>query len=120
MSINTYSLPLYLPSVSILASLKSINLFPSFSVKRKCFPSEKDLIESIFKFLNANNGVLFSSPNGSSSFKLINEIKVNADERLIKKNLRMIESAYKKAPYYYERLPLIHKILYYQEVLLYH
>lgn len=48
---------------------------------------------------------------GASSFKLINEIEVNQDEKLIAKNLRIIEAAYKKAPYYNVVYPLIEKIL---------
>ena len=35
-----------------------------------CFPSDKLLIEYIFKFLNANIGILLPSPNGSNCFKL--------------------------------------------------
>lgn len=42
-----------------------------------------------------NLPVLGASPN-----KKINEIQVNNEEVLIKKNLRCIEAAYKKAPYY--------------------
>jgi hypothetical protein len=48
---------------------------------------------------------------GASPFKLINQIGVNNDERIVDKNLRMIEGAYKKAPYYKEIYPLIVSIL---------
>lgn len=44
---------------------------------------------------------------GSSSFKHINEIGVNTNIVLAEKNLRMIESAYRKAPYYELVYPLI-------------
>lgn len=48
---------------------------------------------------------------GASSFKLINEVEVNNDKRIVAKNLRMIEAAYKKAPYYNDVYPIISKIL---------
>lgn len=49
---------------------------------------------------------------GASPFKLINEIAVNNDVRLIEKNLRILEGAYRKAPYYKEVYPLLQKILF--------
>lgn len=48
---------------------------------------------------------------GASPNKLINQVEVNSDVRLINKNIRMIENTYKKAPYYDEVYPLIEKIL---------
>lgn len=50
--------------------------------------------------------------SGASSFKLIKEIEVNNDSRLIEKNLRVLEGAYKKAPYYKEVYPLMQRILF--------
>lgn len=48
---------------------------------------------------------------GASPNKLINEVEVNNDSRIINKNLRMIEGAYKKAPFYTEVYPLVENIL---------
>lgn len=48
---------------------------------------------------------------GASPFKLIYEVKVNNDEKLIAKNLRIIEAAYKKAPYFADGYQLIERIL---------
>lgn len=48
---------------------------------------------------------------GASQNKRINEIAVNIDEKLITKNLRMIEGAYRKAPYYQDVYPLIETIV---------
>ena len=48
---------------------------------------------------------------GGSSNQLINQIKVNNDPRLIKKNLRIIEAAYKKAPFYTETSKIIRAVL---------
>lgn len=47
---------------------------------------------------------------GASPNKLINEVNVNKDERLIRKNLRTIEGAYKRAPYYQVVYPIIERI----------
>lgn len=48
---------------------------------------------------------------GASPNKLINEIAVNNDDRIIEKNLRVIQAAYKKAPYYQDVYPLMENIL---------
>lgn len=48
---------------------------------------------------------------GASPNKLINEVIVNNSEALIKKNLRILESAYKKAPCYEAVFPMLESIL---------
>lgn len=48
--------------------------------------------------------------NGSSN-RLINEIGVSTNVKLINKNLRIIDAAYKKAPHYTEVYPLIESVL---------
>lgn len=48
---------------------------------------------------------------GASQNKLINEIEINNDEKLRKKNLKTIEYAYKKAPYFNIVYPLLEKII---------
>lgn len=69
-------------------------------------------------WINRNKILLNGEPKyfnlpviGASSFKLINMISVNNNEKLIAKNLRVIEAAYKKAPYYTEGYQLMKKIL---------
>lgn len=52
---------------------------------------------------------------GASSNKKINEIQVNNEEVLIKRNLRCIEAAYKKAPFFLDGFPLVEQILRCQE-----
>lgn len=47
---------------------------------------------------------------GASQNKKINEIEVNKDERLQKKNLNTIKLAYTRAPYFKEVYPLLEKI----------
>lgn len=48
---------------------------------------------------------------GASQNKLINEINVNHDAKLLKKSIQTIENAYKKAPYFNIVYPLLEKIL---------
>jgi len=64
------------------------------------------------RILNNDQPKYFNIPMlGASQNKLINEIHVNIDRKLMEKNLRIIESAYKKAPYYGDVYPLIEKII---------
>ena len=48
---------------------------------------------------------------GASPNLLINEISVNNDYRIINKNLRVLEGAYKKAPYFNVIMPLMEAVL---------
>lgn len=49
--------------------------------------------------------------DGASPNKLINEIGINRNEVTIKKSLRVLEAAYRKAPYFKEVYPIISDIL---------
>ncbi len=48
---------------------------------------------------------------GASPNKLINEVKVNINEKMINKVLNTIKGCYSKAPYFNEIYPLIEKIM---------
>lgn len=48
---------------------------------------------------------------GASPNKRINEVGVNHDQNIINKNLRIIEAAYSKAPYFEKVFPLIEAML---------
>ena len=63
------------------------------------------LVEGSPKYFNVP--MLGASPN-----LLINEVKVNNDNAVINKNLRCIEGAYKKAPYYGHVYSMLEDILY--------
>ncbi len=52
---------------------------------------------------------------GATPFKKINEIEINTDDKLINKNLRTLEGAYKKAPYFEEVYPMLKNIVSYKE-----
>lgn len=49
--------------------------------------------------------------SGASQNKVINEIEISADDRHFEKLFRTLELNYKKAPYYYDTMQLIEKIL---------
>jgi len=64
------------------------------------------------KILVNGNPSYFNVPMiGASPNKLINEVQVNTDERLMTKNLKTIHDAYAKAPFFDEVYPLIEKIV---------
>lgn len=48
---------------------------------------------------------------GASPNKLINQVMVNNDSRIINKNLRIIKGAYGRAPYFEKVYPIIERIL---------
>lgn len=52
---------------------------------------------------------------GASSSKLINQIRVNNDFKIMNKKLKTIERAYKKSPYFNEVYPIIKEILLYDD-----
>lgn len=73
-------------------------------------------------WINRNRILLNGRPHyinvpllGASSNKKINEINVNYDIRIIRKSLKLIEAAYKKAPYYKDVYPVVASIMEYQE-----
>lgn len=68
-------------------------------------------------WINRNRILLDGQPHfinipmlGASQNKLISEIGVNHEDKLIDKNLRMVEYTYKKAPYFTKVYPLVEKI----------
>ncbi len=48
---------------------------------------------------------------GASPNKRINEVRVNNDQNIINKNLRIVEAAYGKAPYFAEVFPMVEAML---------
>ena len=69
-------------------------------------------------WINRNRILVNGSPKyfnvplqGKSQNKLINEVTVNNDPILVAKNLRAIDGAYKKAPFFNDVYPIVEKIL---------
>ena len=69
-------------------------------------------------WINRNRILINGNPSyfnvpliGASPNKLINEIEVSNEDVLIQKNLRMLEGAYKKAPYFNDVYELMKDIL---------
>lgn len=61
--------------------------------------------------VNGKPGYINVPMLGAGSSRKINEIGVNNDMRLVRKNLRMIGNLYGKAPYYREVSPLLEAVL---------
>lgn len=51
---------------------------------------------------------------GSSPNLLINEVCVNHDKRIIDKNMRILEGAYKKAPFYDDAMKILSEIMHHE------
>lgn len=66
------------------------------------------LVNGVPKYFNVP--MLGASPN-----LLINEVRVDHNEAIIRKNLRILEAAYRKAPYYEAVRPMLEDILWCQE-----
>ena len=69
-------------------------------------------------WINRNRILINGNPSyfnipmiGASPFKLINEVEVNQNERMLRKNLKTLETAYSKAPYFNEVYSLFEKII---------
>lgn len=65
--------------------------------------------------VNGNAKIINLKMNGSSSNKLINEVKVANDKIYNKKLLKTIGYSYSKAPYYKDVYTLIEEIIFYEE-----
>ncbi len=64
------------------------------------------------RILNNGKEQYFNIPMlGASPNKLINEIHVNNNENVILKNVRILEAAYRKAPYYSNVMPLMERVI---------
>lgn len=64
------------------------------------------------RILNNGEPSYFNLPLiGASQNKLINEIEINKDEKLLLKNLKTLQFAYAKAPYFNDVFPVISDIL---------
>ena len=64
------------------------------------------------RILLNGEGKYFNLPMlGASPNKKINEVRVNNNEAIINKNLRIIEACYKKAPYYNDVYVILERIL---------
>jgi len=68
------------------------------------------------RILNAGEVQYFNIPLcDSSQNKLINEIEIDNDYNILRKRLRTIETAYRKAPYFLSVYPLMEKIFFCEE-----
>ncbi len=107
--------PYYLPYIGYWQLLSAVDTYVIYDdvnyINRGWINRNRILIDGKPAYFNVP--MLKASQN-----KKIDEIQVNADAGLRKKNLRTLEMAYKKAPYFQEVFPLAEKIINSEETLL--
>lgn len=104
--------PYFVPYIGYWQLLNAVDKYVIYDdvnfIKGGWINRNRILINEVPKYFNIP--MLGASPN-----KLINEIKVNNDERIISKNLRILHAAYNKAPFFDDVYPLLEKILWCKE-----
>lgn len=100
--------PYFVPYIGYWQLLNAVDQYVIYDdvnfIKGGWINRNRILINDLPKYFNVP--MLGASPN-----KLINEVKVNNDERVIGKNLRILHAAYSKAPFFGEVYPLMERML---------
>lgn len=100
--------PYFIPYIGYWQLLNAVDQYVIYDdvnyIKGGWINRNKILINGTPKYFNIP--MLGASPN-----KLINEVEVNHDENILNKNLRVIEAAYGKAPFFNDVFPLIKEML---------
>lgn len=100
--------PYFIPYIGYWQLLNAVDKYVIYDdvnfIKGGWINRNKILINKTPQYFNIP--MLGASPN-----KLINEVGVNHDQNVIKKNLRIVEAAYGKAPYFAEVFPLVEEML---------
>lgn len=100
--------PYFFPYLGYWQLMNAVDKYVIFDdvayIKRGWINRNRILIQGHVKYFNLPKF-------GGSQNQLINEIVVNNDPKLVQKNLRTIETAYKKAPYYASAWPIIRSVL---------
>lgn len=100
--------PYFLPYIGYWQLLNAVDKYVVFDdvnfIKKGWINRNRILINGKPRFLNAPT-------TGISQNKHINEIGVNHDVKTIDKNLKTIEMAYKKAPFFQVVYPMVDQIL---------
>lgn len=101
--------PYFLPYIGYWQLMNAVDLYVVYDdvqfIKGGWIGRNRILVNGKPKFFNVP--MIGASPN-----KMINEIGVNIDKRLQKKNLRIIAGAYHSAPYFQQVFPKIEAIIY--------
>lgn len=100
--------PYFVPYIGYWQLINAVDLYVIYDdvnyIKGGWINRNRLLINEEAKYFNVQL-------DGASSNKLINEIGISRNENVIKKNLRIIEAAYGKAPYFKNVYPIIKEIL---------
>lgn len=100
--------PYYLPYIGYWQLLNEVDKYVIYDdvnyIKGGWINRNRILVDGEVKYFNV-------PMIGASSNKLINEILVDNNPKIVGKNLRIIEAAYKKAPYYSNAYYIIEEIL---------
>lgn len=100
--------PYFFPYIGYWQLMNAVDLYVVYDdvnyIKGGWINRNRILVNNSASFFNLP--LIEASPN-----KLINEIKINQDRVLLKKNLNKLNLSYKKAPYYNEIYPIIYEIL---------
>lgn len=100
--------PYFIPYIGYWQLINAVDKYVIYDdvnyIKRGWINRNRILINNVPKYFNIP--VL-----GASQNKLINEIQVNHDEKILNKNLRTVRMAYGKAPFFNEVFPLVEEML---------
>lgn len=100
--------PYFIPYIGYWQLMNAVDKYVIYDdvnfIKRGWINRNRILINGIPGYINV-------PMLGSSQNKHINEIGVNADEKIAEKNLHTIRNSYKKAAYFEEVYPLVEKIV---------
>lgn len=103
--------PYFMPYIGYWQLMNAVNKYVIYDdvnfIKGGWINRNRILLNGEAKFFNVQL-------KGASSNKLINQIGVTQDKEVINKNLRILEAAYKKAPYFDETFPMLKTILLYE------
>lgn len=100
--------PYFVPYIGYWQLLNAVDIYVIYDdvnyINRGWINRNRILIDGCPKYFNI-------PLKGASQNKLINEIEVDNDRQLVHKNLRRIEGAYKRAPYFIDVFPVVREIL---------
>ena len=100
--------PYFFPYMGYWQLLNEVDKYVIFDdvnfINRGWINRNRILVEGVPKYFNI-------SMVGASQNKKINEIQIDLNPKLVKKKMRTIEYAYKKAPYFEQVFPIVESIL---------
>lgn len=100
--------PYFVPYIGYWQLMNAVDKYVVYDdvcfIKKGWINRNRILIDKIPKYINI-------PLSKASQNKKINEMEISRNTKIIRKDLKTIESVYKKAPYYKEVYPLVEKII---------